>query len=570
MVLSSIKEKLSSFRESQSFSSFKNLYPLIWPLFLSLLTRRFVGPINVAFAGRVGTKELGAVGIAYGLLAVTATGLGSGLAVSFETMAARSYGARNLHNVGVLLQKAFIFASFLCVLVTSLWIHFGVILKAIGIPPDVAELSEKYLIMYIPAMLGIFVFRLERAYLIVLRTVIPSFIVAFIGVILLVPFNFFFVYFFKLGVAGIAISTDVSNALAVLFIFLYIIISGIYQETWPGFSKKCFLDWKTYLTLAVPGAFNFLLKSTIHEIALISIGTLGEVAVAGQTALFTLTKALLTIAFAIGMPMNINISKQFGEGKPSEAKTTAIIGSLFNLLVSVLVSLSLLASKDVIGRIFTNDIEVINLVAKVVPFTAFSFFLESITTVFFIICVALRLQMHSIIVYAISAYALGLPLGITLAHYYKDITFLWCGLATGFLVQFLMFSALFWWKVDFEELSRERQQKSSPKDANKNDSPNSNDDLRQKKKPQDKKHYEYIPVKTTNDSDEDENKMNEDGSSEYGINETVDKDVEKKIVKKAKDVEEQEVTLGLIGKRILILGTSVAVLVISIIIRLSY
>lgn len=554
--MASLKERLSSWLQLFPISTFKSLFQLVWPLFLSLVTQRFIGPINVAFGGRVGTKELGAVGISYGLLAVTATGLGSGLAASFETFAGRAHGAGNYQNIGVLLQKAFLFAGFLCILVTALWIHVGALLQAIGIPPDVAALSELYLLMYIPSMLGIFLFRLLRAYLIVLRSVIPLFIVAFIGVVLLVPLNFFFVYLFKLGLTGIALGSDLCYGLMVVFLFVYILISGIYQETWPGLTKKCFLDWRSYLTLAVPGAFNFLLKSTIHEVALISVGTIGEVEVAAQTALFSITKALLTLPFAMGMPMNINIAKCFGEGNRNEAKTTAIVGCVFNLLVSVLFAVCFIAMKDVVGHIFTNDLAVVSLISKVVPFTAFSYLLESITTVFFIMCLSFRLQMYSSVIYLISSYIIGLPLGISLALYFKDISFLWCGLAVGFLVQFLMFSVLFWWKVDFEEMSKEKKPKTTTGNIKMKTS------------------SEYMPVKTSDDfdtkGDEEESERVENEDKNTNSNSDIEGKAVKPCSEERNDTEDEEVTLSFIGKRCLVLGTSIIILVISIVIRLNY
>ncbi|XP_031554256.1 multidrug and toxin extrusion protein 1-like [Actinia tenebrosa] len=533
------KDALSSMAKTLPISTFKNLFQLIWPLYLSLLIRRFVGPINAAFAGRVGTKELGAVGISYGLLAVTATGLGSGLAVSYETMAAKALGARQYHMVGILLQKAFLLVGCLCIFVTSLWFHVCALLRLIGIPVDVAEKSEEYLLMYIPSMLGIFLFRILRAYLIVQRNVIPSSIVAFIGVAFLVPFNYACMYLFHWGVSGIAIASDFSYFLMVLLMILYILITGIYEETWPGLTARCFLQWKKYLTLAIPGALSFLLKSSVHEIALIAIGRLGEVETAAQTGLFTTTKAMLTLPFAIAMPMNINIAKNFGERNPEESRRTAIVGGLFNLVISLVFAGGLLALKDVIGGVFTNDVAVQTLISHVTPFAAFSFLLESITTVMFVICLSLRLQLHSTVIYFISCYLIGLPLGISLALHKKELSLLWCGLAVGFCVQFFMFSVLFFFQVDFERISEERAK--------------ADDD-------QEKEKTEYSPVKTVEDES-----CQEEGTEKSDAENLFAEDKDDTRV----GDDEEKITLKLIGKRFLIFGIAIFCLIVSIVIRVK-
>lgn len=545
------KETLSSIAKMFPISTFKNLFQLIWPLYISLLVRRFVGPINAAFAGRIGTKDLGAVGISYGLLAVTATGLGSGLAVSYETMAAKALGARQYHMVGILLQKAFLLAGCLCIFVTSLWFHVGVILKLIGIPVDVAHKSEEYLLMYIPSMLGIFLFRLLRAYLIVQRNVIPSSVVAFIGVALLVPFNYACIYLFHWGISGIAIASDFSYTLMVLLMVVYILITGIYEETWPGLTTRCFLEWKSYLTLAVPGALSFLLKSSVHEIALIAISRLGETETAAQTALFTMMKAMLTLPFAIAMPMNINIAKHFGERNPDESRRTAIVGCLLNLVMSLVFAGGLVALKDVIGRVFTNDVVVQNLIAHVTPYAAFSFLLESITTVMFVNFLSLRLQFHSTVIYFVSCYLIGLPLGISLALYKNDLSLLWCGLAVGFCVQFFMFSILIFFKVDFERISEERAKVNEEKEK-----------------------IEYSPVKTVEDE------SREEGSERKQISATkktiprddIESDAEQSFEEDKDDThigDEEEVPLKLIGKRFLIFGIASLCLIVSIVVRVK-
>lgn len=57
-----------------------------------------------------------------------------------------------------------------------------------------------------------------------------------------------------LGLPGAAIGTTFTNICMGLFLFTYIRVKKLYVQTWTGFSREAFKEWKQYIFLAFPGA----------------------------------------------------------------------------------------------------------------------------------------------------------------------------------------------------------------------------------------------------------------------------------------------------------------------------
>ena len=93
----------------------------------------------------------------------------------------------------------------------------------------------------------------------------------------------------------------VNHAVLVLCLAAYIYFSGVYAETWAGWSKSALLGWKDYLRLAVFGLLMTCIEWWSFEICQFLAGLMGEVQLAAQLIVLNIG------AFNFMIPLGISI-----------------------------------------------------------------------------------------------------------------------------------------------------------------------------------------------------------------------------------------------------------------------
>ncbi len=61
-----------------------------------------------------------------------------------------------------------------------------------------------------------------------------------------------------MGLRGAALALTTSHALEPALMLAYILVSGVYRRTWPGWSRGALQEWGPFLSLALP---SFLMMS---------------------------------------------------------------------------------------------------------------------------------------------------------------------------------------------------------------------------------------------------------------------------------------------------------------------
>lgn len=152
--------------------------------------------------------------------------------------------------LGIYLQRSWIVLFFCCFLFLPLYVFASPVLKLLGQPDDVAEQSGVVALWLIPLHFSFaFLFPVQRFLQCQLKTPV-------LALVSLVVFGFHvliswvFVYGFKLGVVGTAITLDVSWWLLFVGLFGYI-LCGACPQTWTGFSVQAFSGLWEFFKLSV-------------------------------------------------------------------------------------------------------------------------------------------------------------------------------------------------------------------------------------------------------------------------------------------------------------------------------
>ena len=173
-----------------------------------------------------------------------------GMASALETLCGQAFGAKKYHMLGVYMQRSWIVLFMCCVLILPLFLFASPILKFMGQPPEVADLTGAVALWIIPLHFCFaFVFPLQRFLQSQTKTAVLAW-VSLVALLVHVIISWYFVYGLKLGVVGTAVTLSFSWWVLVAGLFGYIICGGC-PSTWTGFSIEAFFGLWEFIELSV-------------------------------------------------------------------------------------------------------------------------------------------------------------------------------------------------------------------------------------------------------------------------------------------------------------------------------
>lgn len=151
--------------------------------------------------------------------------------------------------LGIYMQRSWIVLFLCCLLLLPTYVLATPILKSLGQPHDVAELSGKVAQWMIPAHFSFaFLFPLQTF----LQSQLKNRVIACVfpmGLVFNVLASWLFVYVLDYGIVGAAVAFDISWWISVLGLFGYCIFGGC-PSTWTGFSMQAFSGLWDFLKLS--------------------------------------------------------------------------------------------------------------------------------------------------------------------------------------------------------------------------------------------------------------------------------------------------------------------------------
>ncbi|CAF1101169.1 unnamed protein product [Brachionus calyciflorus] len=359
---------------------FKALLLTAIPLTLGGLSRVFFPFISTVFCGHLGEIELDGVALANTLINVVVIATCEGMTSACDTLFPQLNGGHNKYKIGILMQKGSLFLI----------------------------LNRKFKIIFYNLS------TILTKYIQSQNIVNPLMIMNFTAISLNIAFHALFIYYFDFGVRGAALAVDLSSFLFVLILIGYIYFTGLYIDSWTGWSFECLYEWKLYLQLAIPGLFSMLVEYSSFEIASISAATLPKIELAvlaiAQQNLFT----FFQFPNGLATSGNIRIGNFLGSNQPEKAKNSAKIVYFLELLCLALGSGLIFGLSNLIPHIYSSESEVIEKAANLLKLMALYHLVDSLQGVNAGILRACGYQKYSFLFLLIGFYVLGLPIGLPL------------------------------------------------------------------------------------------------------------------------------------------------------------
>lgn len=171
------------------------------------------------------------------------------MASALETLCGQAFGAKKYYMLGVYLQRSWLVLLMCCVVMLPVLLFAAPILKLLGQPADVAEMSGVVALCFIPLHFSFAIqFPLQRF----LQSQLKNSVIAwanFGALVVHLLLSWLVVYRLRLGVVGTALTLNVSWWLVVLGLFFYTVCGGC-PNTWTGFSGEAFSGLWEFLKLS--------------------------------------------------------------------------------------------------------------------------------------------------------------------------------------------------------------------------------------------------------------------------------------------------------------------------------
>ncbi|MGX7108049.1 MATE family efflux transporter [Facklamia miroungae] len=301
-----------------SGSPIKKIIRFSVPLIIGNLFQLVYNMVDTFIVGRtIGLNALAGVGLA-GSLGFLILGFAQGFTGGTSIPLAQAFGARDYtrvkRSVAINIVLAILVTAILTILST---IFLKDILKLMGTPDAIISYAYDYMFIIFAGMTVTVFFNMVSNILRAIgdsRTPVVSLVITTVANIIL---DILFIVYLKLGVAGAAYATVLSQLIAVLICY-YVIQKDIY---FLQVSRKDF-DFKRseiihHCQLGFPMAF----QTSIIAIGAVSVSTalntLGPEAVGGYSAASKIDQLVIQVLMSFGIAMSTYSAQNYGAGQYS-------------------------------------------------------------------------------------------------------------------------------------------------------------------------------------------------------------------------------------------------------------
>lgn len=348
----------------------KQLLTFFFPILLGSLFQQLYNTVDTIIVGRfVGTQALAAVGATSALISLI-NGFFIGLSTGATVLLSQFYGARNKEGVEQAVHTGMALALLLGALVTLLGLGLSpAILRLIKTPESCMEGAVTYTRIYFAGGLFSVVYNMGAGLLRAMGDSKRPTLFLLAACVINIVLDILFVRFFRMGVAGAALATILSQAVSAMLAIA--VLLGQKDESRLELGKlrleKSLI--RRILYVGIPAGLQFVTFDLANLLIQSGINSFGDVTVAAWTA-YTKTDALTwQISGAFGVSITTFVGQNFGAQKYKRIRQSVWTCMAMSIgLVGALSALVITFRQGILG-IYTIDPEVIRVGAYVMLWT---------------------------------------------------------------------------------------------------------------------------------------------------------------------------------------------------------
>ncbi|EGG22231.1 multi antimicrobial extrusion family protein [Cavenderia fasciculata] len=413
-----------------------------WPILVSnlLFSVAYIF-INLVFVGHIGKNEFAAVALGNTWQFATSA-LSIGTLNAMDTLISQSFGAKQFKLIGLTVQRAIIVSIVFNTLLSILWCFTGNILILIRQDPEIAMITQSYTIYMIPGLWFGCGLTILQKYLQTQGIMIPCILIGILFNLLNIVLNYLFINIMGFGVIGSSMATSIAKTFGFFGLLGWIYHFKLHQspiQTWFGFDKETFsLDGlKQYLSIGVPSGLQLVFEGWGFEILTLMAGLLNPVSLDAHSITMNFNLLNFMLPFSLSIAVSIRIGQLLGAKKVETIKKSLRVAFIITTIIILISSTFQYTTRNIIGKLYSKDKEVIHLVSGLIPLSALSKLFDGYQTTCQGIVRGVGKNSLGAILNFGSFYLIGLPLSaaFTFSHMipllYHTVYGLWWGLNIG-------------------------------------------------------------------------------------------------------------------------------------------
>ena len=353
------------------------------PLMLSSILQLMFNAVDIIVVGRFsGSQALAAVGSTTALINIF-TNLFIGISLGANVLAARYYAAGRDKEMSETVHTAIALALISGVIMAFVGLIFAKgALELMGTPEDVIRLSTLYMRIYFLGMPFFMLYNYGAAILRAVGDTKRPLIFLIISGCTNAVLNMTLVIVFRLGVAGVAIGTVISQMISCVLVLRCLYHSeGSYQLRFSKLSiKSAYL--KPIFQVGIPAGIQSTVINFSNALLQSSVNSFGSTAMAGYTAANNVLGFLYVSVNAITQACMSFTSQNYGVGKYKRMDRVLLDCLILTVGVAGVLGGGAYLFGAQIMRIYTQDPEVIACGLEILAITTVPYFLCGIMDLF--------------------------------------------------------------------------------------------------------------------------------------------------------------------------------------------
>jgi MATE family multidrug resistance protein len=433
----------------------RRIWKLALPLSLAHLGQVIMGLVDTAFVGRLetgGADALAAVALGNSLFfMVTIPGMGA--VAGIEPLVAQAHGARDPQRARIALFRGLIIALLGCIPLGLAVLAMIAGMDHFGVAPSVIPQARDYLWARLPGLPALMLFFAFKSYLQGTDRVRPILVATVIMNVINIPADYLLIFGHGgplpwaipgLGVFGAGLASSLSSWVrAGLLLFVVRTALGEENASTPrapaenGASPSAweFAGLLRVLRVGMPIGLALGVEVGVFSFVSILMGQISNLALAAHQIAINLASGSFNLVVGVGSATGILVGQEIGAGRPAGARRAGFSGLLVGMGLMGAFAVFFFFLARPLAAAFTEDQAVIQAAASLLMVAAFFQLSDGLQAV---AQGALRGAGDTAIPFvlqAISHWAIGLPLGLILAHPLGlGATGLWWGLTAGLTV----------------------------------------------------------------------------------------------------------------------------------------
>lgn len=307
------------------------------PVLLGNLFQQFYNMVDAVIVGQfLGADALAAVG-SVSCLMFLVVGFANGIAQGFGVAVSHNFGAKDIkglkHCVALSLMLTVIVSLILTI---PTFIASKKLLLLLNTPDNIIEMADAYLKIIFA---GIILTMSYNAAAGILRGIgdskTPLYFLIFSSV-LNIFLDIFLIVVVKLGTAGAAYATIISQGISALFCFIYMFRK---YEILRVSREDFYFDYQTIkriLSIGIPMALNYSITAIGISVIQSAVNVFGSVVVAAFTAASKVSNIVLQLGISLGVTMSTYCGQNLGAKKYDRIFTGVRYSAIISLFIAAI------------------------------------------------------------------------------------------------------------------------------------------------------------------------------------------------------------------------------------------